>query len=304
VPWPVPLPADADDSSRSVRQSRGNPARAGCRQPSAAQAECKRGAGSQSIWQAYFRAFTAAAHEAACQENGRARHAACASVVPVPRRAPSLVGTRANKTVAAANAANAGSTHSSRAGCTSHRKNFVVMTLAASAAAFLSGDWCCLTRFRYRWLCQLRFCLPRAVVRYFRRAFHCDQARAAWRQLVLQYRCCACHGRKFCSHPFSRHRRGLGRRRAGRNRPAATCFRRWPVGFSGGPMGGDAPRSSSPGERKRLLSGAQQTPARLRINTLSQRAAAGSNLLFRLAVSAILTQHGDPRIHRAPPGPL
>ena len=40
-----------------------------------------------------------------------------------------------------------------------------------------------------------------------------------------------------------------GRWRAGRPRRAATCFRRWPVGFSVGPMGGDAPRSSGPGER-------------------------------------------------------
>ena len=42
---------------------------------------------------------------------------------------------------------------------------------------------------------------------------------------------------------------GMGRRRAGRPRWPATCVRRWPVGFSGGPMGGDAPRSSGPGER-------------------------------------------------------
>ena len=95
-----------------------------------------------------------------------------------------------------------------------------------------------------------------------------------------------------------------GRWRAGRPRRAATCFRRWPVGFSVGPMGGDAPRSSGPRRAKRLLSGAQQTPGRLRIDTLSQRAAVGSNLLFRPVVSAMLTPHGHPRIRRAPPGPL
>ena len=60
------------------------------------------------------------------------------------------------------------------------------MTLALSAADSFWGGLRSLTRFRYRWLCRFRFCLPLAVARYVSWAFQSDHARAACRHCALQ----------------------------------------------------------------------------------------------------------------------
>jgi hypothetical protein len=81
------------------------------------------------------------------QDVGSSRNA-FASVALAPRRVPSRAGKHASRTVDAAIVASARSTHSSQAGRNSHRKNFLVMTLAASEMPSFSGDFRSLTRFR------------------------------------------------------------------------------------------------------------------------------------------------------------
>src|SRR6266849_5156397 len=76
-------------------------------------------------------ALTAAAPVAALRGDDGPRRGSFASAAPAPRRVPSRAGTHASKIVDAAIAASARSTHSSQAGRSRHRKNFLVMTLAA-----------------------------------------------------------------------------------------------------------------------------------------------------------------------------
>jgi hypothetical protein len=92
--------------------------------------------------------LTAAALVAALGQDVGPGRDAFASAVLAPRRIPSRVGRHASRTVDAAIAASARSTHSSQADRNSHRKNFLGMTLAASETASFSGDFRCLTRFR------------------------------------------------------------------------------------------------------------------------------------------------------------
>ena len=65
------------------------------------------------------------------------RRVSVASAARVPRRAPSHAGTRASRSVATASAAGARIPRSSRAGRNRPRKNFLVITLAASGTASL-----------------------------------------------------------------------------------------------------------------------------------------------------------------------
>ena len=80
--------------------------------------------------------------------DGDARRTVFASAVPVPRRAPSRAGKPANRTVAAAIAANARSTRSSPAGRSRPRKNFLGMTLAGPGTAFFSAGFRSFSRSR------------------------------------------------------------------------------------------------------------------------------------------------------------
>ena len=75
------------------------------------------------------------------------RRVSVASAAHAPRRAPSHAGTRTSRTVAAALAAGARTPHSSQAGHNRHRKNFLVITLAASGTASSVGGCCFLTTF-------------------------------------------------------------------------------------------------------------------------------------------------------------
>ena len=65
------------------------------------------------------------------------RRVSFASAARVPRRAPSHAGTRASRSVATASAAGARTPRSSQAGHNRRRKNFLVITLAASGTASL-----------------------------------------------------------------------------------------------------------------------------------------------------------------------
>jgi len=92
--------------------------------------------------------LTAAAPAAALGQGVGPGRDAFASAVLAPRRVPSRAGRYASRTVDAAIVASARSTHSSQAGRNSHRKNFLVMTLATSETASFSGGFRSLTRFR------------------------------------------------------------------------------------------------------------------------------------------------------------
>ena len=163
-----------------------------------------------------------------------------------------------------------------------------------------SGGFRSLTRSRYRRLCSFRFCLHAALSRYFCRAFHSDHVRAALRQPSLQYRCRACRGRNRCAHPFNRHRRVRGRR-DGRFRPWAACLSSCLVGFSLGPMGGLAPRSSGPGGESHSSPG-HRYPVPWKLNTLSKaeppESGAGDNAGCRSArlSDALFPAMGRPRL--------
>ena len=95
-----------------------------------------------------------------------------------------------------------------------------------------------------------------------------EHVRAALRQPSLQYRCRACRGRNRRSHPFNRHRQVRGRR-DGRFRPWAACLSPCLVGFSLGPMGGLAPRSSGPGGECHSSPG-HRYPVPWKLNTVSK----------------------------------
>ena len=184
------------------------------------------------------------------------RRVSVASAARVPRRAPSHAGTRASRTVAAASAAGARSPRSSRAGRNRHRKNFLVITLAASGTASFSGG------FRLFDALPVAPALPVPLLFARRRGpVLCLglPPRPRPRRLPAPLAAIALPR---LSRPkallASLEQTQPGPRPARQPFPRAppSCFSGWLVGFSGGPMGGHCSQKLLPRRGIALLSGA------------------------------------------------
>ena len=193
---------------------------------------------------------------------------------------------------------------SSRAGRSSTKISCWAMTHAAlrpgwpavSPLRFRSAS-----RSRRRRLCTRRHARPPSLRRYSACAFQTRQRAAPARQLSLQYRDCGRAGRYHFPQPFSRHRRGRGRRA----RPTACVGREFdrtcngPTGRSLLPSG-----SSLGGELDTLLRGDSPTsaspPASGRHSNGRQRPGPA---LFRPSHPAAMDHPPPPKWTNLPPAP-